>query len=467
MHDAGPFFNMRVDYFPEREPMTNAIVILAGYPATGKSTFTKALLKRHPEFILMTPDMIKERMWEDIGFDNAQQKDELERSVWVEYYNEIERIMRQGQRIVTDYPFSEKQYANLKSLVKKFEYGSVTIRFIGDLHVIYERLRQRDALRHRHLAHIVSHYRKGTTLENPSEADQFVDFELLKWRVTSKHYGEFCLGDLIEIDATDIASINPNDIVDKLDEKLKNLQPMGTNCVATEADKVYWDSAPALTEEERKVLALCDHTVLNQRATWNDVKTVLDDAIHFGCASACIPPYFVYQGHKYVEGRLKITTVVGFPNGNVDTITKVNEARHAIDDGADEIDMVVNLGLVASGDFDSVLDEIRGVRSVVSGGRILKVIIETCLLSDWEKVQLCELVTQAKADFIKTSTGFSMDGATVTDVGLLHTHAGERVAVKASGGIHSIEEAQALIEAGATRLGASSLVEVIKMRLEN
>lgn len=446
--------------------MTNAIVILAGYPATGKSTFTAALLQRHPDFILMTPDMIKERMWEDIGFDNAQQKDELERSVWVEYYNEIERIMRQGQRIITDYPFSEKQYANLKYLVKKFEYGSVTIRFVGELPVIYERLRQRDALGHRHLAHIVSHYRKSTTLENPSDADQFVDFDLFKWRITSKHYGEFCLGELIEVDATDITSINRNDIVDQLDKKLRDLKPMSINAVATEADKAYWDNTPEVTEEERKLLALCDHTLLSQRATWCEIKTVLDDAIRFGCASACIPPYYVHQAREYVEDRLKITTVIGFPNGNVDTLTKVNEARHAVDDGADEIDMVINLGLVAEADYERVLDEIRGVRAVVSEGRILKVIIETCLLTEEEKIQLCEIVTQAKADFIKTSTGFSTGGARVEDVVLMHAHVGENVAIKASGGIHSIEEAEALIEAGALRLGASSLVKVVKDRLE-
>ena len=214
-----------------------------------------------------------------------------------------------------------------------------------------------------------------------------------------------------------------------------------------------------MTTEE--ILRKVDHTLLAQTATWEEIRGILDDAMKYHTASACIPPSYVKRAAEYVNGRLPICTVIGFPNGYSTTATKVFETKDAVADGASEIDMVLNIGFLKDRRYDEIEAEIRAVHEAC-GGRILKVIIETCLLTDEEKIKMCELVTKAGAEFIKTSTGFSKAGATFADVKLMKEHVGPGVTVKAAGGISSFDDAEKFIELGADRLGTSRLVKIIK-----
>lgn len=214
-----------------------------------------------------------------------------------------------------------------------------------------------------------------------------------------------------------------------------------------------------MTTEE--ILRKVDHTLLAQAATWEEIRGILDDAMKYHTASACIPPSYVKRAAEYVNGRLPICTVIGFPNGYSTTTTKVFETKDAVADGASEIDMVLNIGFLKDRRYDEIEAEIRAVHEACSG-RILKVIIETCLLTDEEKIKMCELVTKAGAEFIKTSTGFSKAGATFADVKLMKEHVGPGVKVKAAGGISSFDDAEKFIELGADRLGTSRLVKIIK-----
>ncbi len=211
--------------------------------------------------------------------------------------------------------------------------------------------------------------------------------------------------------------------------------------------------------EIREILAKCDHTLLRQDCTGAEIRRLCDEGIRYGCASVCIPPAHVAGAKQYVGGHLRICTVIGFPNGYMTTAAKAYEAQDAIASGADEVDMVVNLGMVKDACWGNVLDDIRAVRSV-SAGHILKVIIETCLLTYEEKLQLCSIVSVSGADYIKTSTGFSTGGATFEDVALLRAHCDPRVKVKASGGIATLEDAEAFIRLGAERLGTSRIVKL-------
>ena len=214
-----------------------------------------------------------------------------------------------------------------------------------------------------------------------------------------------------------------------------------------------------MTTEE--ILRKVDHTLLAQTATWEEIRGILDDAMKYHTASACIPPSYVKRAAEYVNGRLPICTVIGFPNGYSTTTTKVFETKDAVADGASEIDMVLNIGFLKDRRYDEIEAEIRAVHEAC-GGRILKGIIETCLLTDEEKIKMCELVTKAGAEFIKTSTGFSKAGATFADVKLMKEHVGPGVKVKAAGGISSFDDAEKFIELGADRLGTSRLVKIIK-----
>ena len=210
-----------------------------------------------------------------------------------------------------------------------------------------------------------------------------------------------------------------------------------------------------------EVLKIVDHTLLTQTATWEDIKTILDDGIKYETASACIPAAYVKQAAEYVEGKLPICTVIGFPNGYSTTATKVFETKDAIANGASEIDMVINIGFLKDGRYEEVENEIRQIHEAC-GGKILKVIIETCLLTDEEKIKMCEIVTNAGAEFIKTSTGFSTSGATFADVELMKKHIGPNVKVKAAGGISSFDDAEEFMRLGADRLGTSRLVKIMK-----
>lgn len=213
----------------------------------------------------------------------------------------------------------------------------------------------------------------------------------------------------------------------------------------------------------KEILSKVDHTLLDVTVRWEDVKAVADEALAFQTASVCIPPSFVKPVKDYVGNRMAVCTVVGFPNGYSTTAVKVFETEDAIANGADEIDMVINIGLVKAGLSDQVLAEIRAVKAAC-GSRLLKVIIETCLLTDDEKVRMCEVVTEAGADFIKTSTGFSHGGATFRDIELIRRHVGPGVKIKASGGIASLEDAAKFIALGASRLGSSRIVKLVKQQ---
>lgn len=213
--------------------------------------------------------------------------------------------------------------------------------------------------------------------------------------------------------------------------------------------------------ERNDILHQVDHTLLTTTATWPQIKQLCDDAIRFETASVCIPPCFVKQAGDYVGNAMKICTVIGFPNGYTTSEVKVFETEDAIRSGADEIDMVINLGLAKSGDWDGLLHEIKAVKASCKG-RILKVIVEACQLTQEEKIQVCRVVSLSGADFIKTSTGFSTGGATVEDVALFRQHISPDVRIKAAGGIRTFEQAQAMIDAGADRIGASALVALAK-----
>lgn len=213
--------------------------------------------------------------------------------------------------------------------------------------------------------------------------------------------------------------------------------------------------------DKNDILKSLDHTLLSQTATWEDIRQILDDAMEYGTASACIPAAYVKQAAEYVDGKLPICTVIGFPNGYSTTAVKVFEAKDAIENGAEEIDMVINIGCLKDKRYQEVEDEIRQIHEACNG-KILKVIIEACLLTEEEKIKMCEIVTNAGAEYIKTSTGFSTSGATFADVELLKAHIGKGVKVKAAGGIASLEDAEKFMSLGADRLGTSRLIKIIK-----
>ena len=205
------------------------------------------------------------------------------------------------------------------------------------------------------------------------------------------------------------------------------------------------------------ILSHVDHTLLKPEATWEQIKTLCDEAMEFGCATVCIPPSFVKQAAAYVQGNLKICTVIGFPNGYNTTAAKIFETKDAVENGASEIDMVINNGMVKDRQWDDIAHEIAGIKAACLG-RPLKVIIETCLLSDMEKIKLCQLAAKEEVAYVKTSTGFSTGGATHEDVALLRENLPASIKVKASGGIRTLEDGQAYLDLGADRLGASALV---------
>ena len=213
--------------------------------------------------------------------------------------------------------------------------------------------------------------------------------------------------------------------------------------------------------DREEILNKVDHTLLAQTATWEEIREILDDAMKYHTASACIPAAYVKQAAEYVQGRLPICTVIGFPNGYHTTAVKVFETKDAVANGASEIDMVINIGFLKDKRYEEIEEEIRQVHAACDG-RILKVIIETCLLTEEEKIKMCEIVTKAGAEFIKTSTGFSTGGATFADVELMRKHVGANVKVKAAGGIASFADAEKFVVLGADRLGTSRLIKIMK-----
>lgn len=210
-----------------------------------------------------------------------------------------------------------------------------------------------------------------------------------------------------------------------------------------------------------KILAAVDHTLLSQTATWDQIKAICDDGIKYGAASVCIPACYVRDAAAYVDGKIPVCTVIGFPNGYSTTAAKCFEAEDAVDNGASEIDMVINIGWLKDKKYDLLHNEIESIKEACHG-RILKVIIESCLLTDEEKIKMCEIVSDSGADFIKTSTGFSTAGATKEDVALFSEHVASHVKIKAAGGIRSLQDAEDFLNLGASRLGTSSIIKIIK-----
>ena len=212
---------------------------------------------------------------------------------------------------------------------------------------------------------------------------------------------------------------------------------------------------------QTELLSHVDHTLLTQTATWEEIRAICDDGVKYSCASVCIPASYVKQAAEYLRGRCRVCTVIGFPNGYSTTAAKVFEAEDAVKNGADEIDMVINIGWAKDQRWTDLLNEIKALRAATAG-KVLKVIIETCLLTDEEKVKLCQLVTEAEADYIKTSTGFSTAGATREDVKLFAAHVGPNVKIKAAGGISTLQDAEDFLALGADRLGTSRIVKLIR-----
>ena len=210
-----------------------------------------------------------------------------------------------------------------------------------------------------------------------------------------------------------------------------------------------------------KIAAACDHTLLRQDSALHEILTHCDEAIEYGAASVCIPPCFVEDAAKYVGDRIRICTVIGFPNGYNKTSIKAFEACEAVKDGAEELDMVINIGLLKDKKYDALLEDIKAVRAACEG-KILKVIIETCLLNEEEKIKMCEIVTLSGADYIKTSTGFAGGGATLGDVTLFRKHIGEGVEIKVSGGVSSLEATEMFLSLGASRIGSSKIIKLLK-----
>ena len=217
-----------------------------------------------------------------------------------------------------------------------------------------------------------------------------------------------------------------------------------------------------MKQEIQEILAKVDHTLLAQNATWSEIQAICDDGIRYGCASVCIPASYVKQAAAYAAGKIAICTVIGFPNGYSTTAVKCFEAADAVKNGTDEIDMVINIGWVKDGLYDQVLEEIRAVKAHC-GGKLLKVIIETCLLTDEEKIEMCRVVSESGAEFIKTSTGFGGGGATREDIALFKAHVSPHVKIKAAGGIAGLDDARDFVALGADRLGTSRIVKTVKM----
>lgn len=213
--------------------------------------------------------------------------------------------------------------------------------------------------------------------------------------------------------------------------------------------------------ELQKILSTVDHTLLSQTATWDEIRAICDDGIKYGCASVCIPASYVKQAADYVKGAVKVCTVIGFPNGYDTTAVKCCAAADAVKNGASEVDMVINLGWVKDGRYDLVLDEIRQIKAACDG-RLLKVIVETCMLTEAEKIEMCRVVSESGADYIKTSTGFGGGGATREDVALFKAHVAPHLKIKASGGIANLQDAEDFLVLGADRLGTSRIVKAVK-----
>lgn len=430
--------------------MNKTLILLAGYPATGKSDLTARIVARHPGSCgMITPDEVKEEVWDECGFDDADEKARIELEVWKRYYRRLAELMDENELVISDYPFSDKQRACLEELAGDHGFQVVTVRLVGDPHVIYKRSLARDLSQGRHLGHLVNTYHKGDVLVDRTTADGLVTLEVFLDRCRTKGYEWFELGHLIEVDATNLASIDYPRLLDQIDELVTGMTAAERMAVAARGCEL----------SDEQLAAMIDYTLLTPTATWSDIEAVCRAALDAGCASACIPPSFVARAHAAFPD-LRICTVIGFPLGYATSEVKAFEAAHAVAQGASEVDMVVDLGAVRARDFDAVEADIATVRAAVPDA-VLKVIIETCYLAQEEKVALCGCVSRAGADFIKTSTGFGSAGAQLEDIALFREHLDAGVQIKAAGGIRTRDALAAFAAAGCDRMGCSARLDVL------
>lgn len=425
--------------------MEKTLILLAGYPATGKSDLAARIIARHTasDFRSLSIDDVKEEFWDAFGFNNAQEKDEINARALEEYFERMDKLMGTGAQIMSDYPFSAKQHDKLAELAEKNDYRVLTIRLVGDPTVIIARSQKRDLGQGRHLGHVVTCYHKGDVLEDRSQGGDLVDLATLVERCESRGYGTFELGHTIEVDATDVDAIDYPALLNKIDEYLDDPESVAAQAGA---------AGKKLGNDE--LAATMDYTLLKPTSTWEQISSVCTDALAGGCASACIPPAYVARARAAFP-ELRITTVIGFPLGYMTSAAKAAEAADAVANGADEIDMVIDQGMVKARDYAAIEADIRRVREAVPTAT-LKVIVETCYLAQETKVPICGCVERAGADFIKTSTGFGAAGAQIEDVALFARELGGRVKVKAAGGIRAREDLAAFVAAGADRIGCSA-----------
>lgn len=430
--------------------MKKTLILLAGYPATGKSDLTDRITSRHPNaFSVITPDEVKEAVWDEVGFDDAEDKARVELDIWRRYYAALEEFLAAGDQVISDYPFSAKQKDTLEDLTTRYGYQIITVRMTGDPRVIYARSLKRDLSQRRHLGHLVSRYHKGDVLEDRMQADALVTLDVFLDRCAHKGYQTFSMGHLIEVDATDVGAISYSTLLDEIDEIMT-----GT----TAADRMHGLAVQtSFTDEE--LAARIDYTLLKPTATWQQIHDTCAEAVRGGCASACIPPSFVKRAHEAFP-ELPICTVIGFPLGYSTSQVKAAEAADAVSNGAAEVDMVIDLGATRERDFAAVEADIAAVRAAVPNA-VLKVIIETCFLAQEEKRELCGCVSRAGADFIKTSTGFGTAGAQIEDIALFREHLEPGVKIKAAGGIRTRDALAAFAAAGCERIGCSTPLETL------
>lgn len=424
--------------------MQKTLILLAGYPATGKSDLAGRIQSRHPEgFVNVSIDDIKEQFWDTYGFNNEEEKLKVNADALQEYFNRVDKQMQAGVQIMSDYPFSDKQKEPLAKLAEKNGYRILTVRLVGDCSIIIARSQARDLSQGRHLGHVVSCYHKGDVLEDRSQGDDLVDLDLLIERCVTKGYGTFELGHTIEVDATILENIDYPKLLAEIDAFLDD-----PDSIANQAAK----AGEKFSDDE--LVSRIDYTLLKPYSTWEQIKAVCAEAAEGGCASACIPPSFVKQAASAFP-ELPICTVIGFPLGYSTSAAKAQEAADAVANGAAEIDMVINQGMVRERDFDGLEADIRAVRDAIPNS-VLKVIVETCYLPQETKEEVCKRVIAAGADYIKTSTGFGSAGAQLEDVALFARVADGRIKVKAAGGIRDRAALAAFAGAGADRVGCSA-----------
>lgn len=425
--------------------MEKTLILLAGYPATGKTDLAERIKARHmgDSFAKVELDDVKEEFWDTYGFNNAEEKADVDARALQEWFHRLDETMATGVQVIAGYPFSNKQKGTLAELSEKHGYRVLTIRLVGDFSVIAKRYRARDLKPTRHLGHIVTCYHKGDVLEDRSTGDDLVDLDTLIERVETRGYGTFELGHTIEVDATNVDAIDYPALLKSVDEYLDDPDSVAAVC-AREGEK-YTDAELAAT---------MDYTLLKPTSTWAQISDVCADALEGGCASACIPPSFIARARKAFP-ELRLTTVIGFPLGYMTSAAKAAEAADAVANGADEVDMVIDQGMVKERDYEAIEADIRAVREAVPNA-VLKVIVETCYLAQETKEPICGCVERAGADFIKTSTGFGTSGAQIEDVALFKRVLGDRVKIKAAGGIRTREDLAAFVAAGAERIGCSA-----------